>query len=335
MRRSVAAALLVTLGVLTGAAVALVEQRALLVAPDGPAYAALPGVDVVHTAEELPLVVIAAPRPVAAGLTAASERFGAGAVEYAGPEVPISPATDLGVLREDVPVVYVVDTGVHGYFRGGRDLPVVGSWSVDGSNARDCGAHGTKVASTLTRHYDELGAASGVLIDVDAGGCATPLAMRPAKLVAALDWILASHDGRDGVVNLSVNGRDSRYAAAAVRRLDAAGLTVVVSAGNRGVDACEDPWRSLVASHTVVAGGHGVSPTAAAVTGSWASNTGRCVDVWHPGVAVAAESPYGPERISGTSAAAAVEAAEQLAAVGPAEPTACGTAADPVLVPLD
>ncbi|MEX0869143.1 MAG: S8 family peptidase, partial [Nitriliruptoraceae bacterium] len=173
--------------------------------------------------------------------------------------------------------VYVLDTGIrstHAELRG-RVADGV-SFTDDGGSAEDCGdtGHGTHVAGTIGA--TTYGVAKQVtLVPMRVLRCdGTGLS---SWIIKALDWILANHPaGTPAVVNMSLGGSASPVLDGAVERTVAAGVTVVVSAGNSGTDACsKSPARAPQAI------------TVAATTSSDAragySNYGSCVDVFAPG----------------------------------------------------
>lgn len=94
------------------------------------------------------------------------------------------------------------------------------------------------------------------------------------RIVRAVNWV-ADNASRPAVVNLSLNtdGKQPELTAA-IKRLTDAGLTVVASAGNEGVNACGHAPAGL--------------PAVITVTGSTKSdrdaglNYGRCVDLYAP-----------------------------------------------------
>ena len=131
------------------------------------------------------------------------------------------------------------------------------------------------------------------------------------RLVRAVNWVVANAR-RPAVVNLSLNtdGGQPELSAAIERLLDA-GLTVVGSAGNQGVNACGHPPAGL--------------PSVITVTGSTKSdrdaglNYGRCVDLYAPALGV--RSVVDPE-LSPSGLATSDQAATSWAA-----PMASGVAA--------
>lgn len=178
--------------------------------------------------------------------------------------------------------VYVVDTGVDphvdlaGRIGAGIDLVPSGGPGGPQPNA-SCHDHGTHVAAI----------AAGATWGVAKQAIVHPVRVLDCNLgsdssivTRGLDWVLANHQA-PAVVNLSLSLPDVAVGAGAVRDATlaamAAGITVVASAGNDGVDAC----------HTYPAAIPGVIAVGASDRADrrWASsNHGPCVSVYAPGV---------------------------------------------------
>ncbi len=147
--------------------------------------------------------------------------------------------------RVDVDVA-VLDTGINASH---EDLDVVRSIScVNVSTASSCGGsggdvqgHGTHVAGTvaaLDNNVGVVGVAPGarlwsvkVLGNSGSGS--------DAGVAAGLDWVIGNNATSEDdveVVNLSLGGSDSPVMKTAVRRAVAAGINVVVAAGNSGTN---------------------------------------------------------------------------------------------------
>jgi len=199
--------------------------------------------------------------------------------------------------------VYIFDTGLkldHAQFgtraRFGADL-------VDPPLASpgDCHGHGTLSASSAAGAT--LGSApSATLVDVRVMGCSG--GGSGTDFLEGVNWLLQQKQANPSVpmvANMSLGFRGGWGPAdVAVANLVAAGVHVVVAAGNDNVDAC------------------GVSParepraiTVGATTSTDAraafSNFGPCVDVYAPGALVTGAdlpSPTATKSWSGTSAAA-------------------------------
>jgi subtilisin family serine protease len=203
------------------------------------------------------------------------------------------PATASGVRA------YVVDTGVLASHTdlGGR--VITGYTAIaDGNGTSDCNGHGTHVAGTIAgANWGAAKAATVVPVRVlDCTGSGTW-----SGVIAGLDWIAATHpSGTPGVVNMSLGGGASSTVDAAVSRVHAAGLTVVVAAGNSGADACTTSPARVPEAITVGA------TTSSDVRASW-SNWGTCLDVFAPGASITSAwhtSSTATATISGTSMAA-------------------------------
>lgn len=191
---------------------------------------------------------------------------------------------------------YVLDTGIratHQEFTG-RLLP--GFTSIDdGQGTNDCQGHGTHVAGTIGGTV--LGVAKGVaLVPVRVLGCDGSGTTSGA--IAGLDWV-ATNARLPAVANMSLGGSGSDAQDAAVRRVIATGVTMVVAAGNDNQDACtKSPAREPLA--ITVAASDTTDRRAAF------SNYGTCVDVFAPGVDIFSAAISGDDRarlLSGTSMA--------------------------------
>ncbi len=170
---------------------------------------------------------------------------------------------------------YVIDTGVrstHHQF-GGR---VGTGYSAIGGSTEDCDGHGTHVAGTIGG--STLGVAKAVTIvpvrvlDCQGSGDIS-------GVVAGIDWVTAHHS-TPAVANLSLEGSSSTALDSAVQNAVAAGVTVVVAAGNSDVDACETSPAEVPQAITVGA----VTYTDSRDTDY--SNYGSCLDLFAPGTDV-------------------------------------------------
>lgn len=192
---------------------------------------------------------------------------------------------------------YIIDTGIDASNRDlrGRVRPGA-TWIDDGQGSADCHGHGTQVAGILGGR--SFGVAKGVtLIPLRVLGCDG--SGSSAAVVAAMDWVAQQHRrGTPAVVNLSLTGSADQAENEAVKRLVAAGVTVVTAAGNDNRDACEYSPASAPEALTVAA-----SDREDRKAGT--SNHGRCVDLYAPGVDIpsAASGPSGFWTASGTSMA--------------------------------
>ncbi len=193
--------------------------------------------------------------------------------------------------------VYVLDSGIrtsHQDF-GGRAF---GAFTAinDGYGSGDCHGHGTHVAGTVGGAT--FGVAKGVrLYSVRVLGCDNRGAW--SGIIQGLDWITANHV-KPAVVNASLGGSVDLSVDEAVRRTIAAGVSVVISAMNDNVDACNVTPARVAEAITVGA----TSSTDARAS---FSNFGSCLDVFAPGVNVVSASntsDTGSVSMQGTSMAA-------------------------------
>lgn len=192
---------------------------------------------------------------------------------------------------------FVIDTGIrmtHSQF-GSRALSGIDLVDYD-DDASDCEGHGTHVAGTVGG--STYGVAKSVtlvgvrVLDCEGSGYAS-------DIIAGLDWVVAVSSG-PAVVNLSLGGDAYAPLDEAVERTVAAGIPVVVAAGNDDVNAClQSPAR---APHALT-----VAATDSKDRRAPFSNFGNCVDLFAPGVAVRSASNASnsaSEVLSGTSMAA-------------------------------
>lgn len=193
--------------------------------------------------------------------------------------------------------VYIVDTGVDATHRefGSR---VVDGFDAYGQNLdqTDCHGHGTHVAAIAAGSYYGVAKDSTIVpvrvMDCNGVGNTT-------TLTDGIEWILASHSGGVGIVNMSIGGNKDEEVNALTSRLVSAGFVVVAAAGNSNKDACQ----------VSPAGAPGVIAVAAVdrdSTKASFSNWGSCVDVSAPGVGINsanAENHSVSRKMSGTSQA--------------------------------
>ncbi|MCD5309724.1 S8 family serine peptidase [Kineosporia babensis] len=210
---------------------------------------------------------------------------------------------------------YVVDTGIRSSHRefttslsGAKVKTRVGAGKSTLSNDRstqDCEGHGTHVAGAIGGSvYGVAKEATLVPVRVlDCKGYST------SSIVAeGLDWIASDHrSGQPAVANLSLTneGGADPVLEAAVSRLIADGVTVVIAAGNgdaagQGVPACGVSPSNVRAALVV-----GATNRSDRKTGF--SNYGACVDLFAPGLGIKsawADSDTSTNTVSGTSMAA-------------------------------
>jgi len=171
---------------------------------------------------------------------------------------------------------YILDTGIrttHAEF-GGRasgDFTAI----ADGNGTFDCNGHGTHVAGTLGG--TTYGIAKQVSLHavrvLDCHGDGTT-----STVIAGIDWVTANHV-KPAVANMSLSGGASAALDDALRNSIAAGVTYVVSAGNKETDACEFSPSRVAEALTVGA-------TSSTDLRASFSNVGPCLDLFAPGVSI-------------------------------------------------
>jgi subtilisin family serine protease len=192
---------------------------------------------------------------------------------------------------------FIIDTGLratHTEFTG-RTLPGYSN-ITDGNGTNDCDGHGTHVAGTVGgRTWGVAKAVTIIPVRVlDCNGSGTW-----SGVIAGIDWVTAQTSRRPAVANMSLGGGASSAVNAAVARAVAAGVTMVVAAGNDNKLACSYSPASEPTAITVGA----TSSTDARAS---FSNYGTCVDVFAPGVSITSAWNTGDtatNTISGTSMA--------------------------------
>ncbi|WP_202976950.1 S8 family serine peptidase [Ornithinimicrobium flavum] len=191
---------------------------------------------------------------------------------------------------------YIIDTGIltsHSEFSG-RTAPGYSAIS-DGRGTTDCNGHGTHVAGTVGG--STYGVAKGTtLVPVRVLNCQG--SGTNSGVIAGMDWV-ASNAVRPAVANMSLGGGASTSTDAAVDRMVASGVPVVVAAGNENQNACNvSPARAASAIT--------VGSTTSSDARSSFSNFGSCLDVFAPGSSITAAwhtSTTATNTISGTSMA--------------------------------
>ena len=214
--------------------------------------------------------------------------------------------------------VHVIDTGVrvsHVEF-GGR-ASIAGDWVTPPNGGQDCSGHGTHVAATIagsTTGVSKQALVHGYRV-LDCGGEGSL-----SSVIAALDAV-AADPRRPAVVNMSLGGDATQSLDDAVRRVIAAGIPVVVAAGNANADAAgESPAR---VPEAITVGATDDSDTRAGF-----SNFGPLLDLFAPGVSILSASNASDTEYtwkSGTSMAAphvTGVVAQYLAKVGNQTPAA-------------
>lgn len=191
---------------------------------------------------------------------------------------------------------YIFDSGIrstHNQFAGrvGTGYTVVN----DGNGTEDCQGHGTHVAGTVGGALH--GVAKGVTLHpIRVFGCTGGAST--SSIIAALDWVVRNAQ-RPAVGNMSLGGGFSSAFNSAVENAVAAGITMVVAAGNSTTNACNVSPASAPAAITV-----GSSANNDAISSF--SNHGPCVDLFAPGTSIASTYHTGntaTATMSGTSMA--------------------------------
>ena len=282
-----------TIDVLAARHTATVERRyeavlrgfaARMSAQDAAALAAEPGV-----------LYVEQDTPVYASAVQANPTYGLDRIDQ--PNLPLDAmyqfATDgLGST------VFVIDTGInttHVEFTGHLRADL-GATAIDDDNGiEDCNGHGTHVSGTIAGTVYGV-AKKATIVPVRVLDCEGTGAS--SGVIAGMDFVAMNHPARS-VVNMSLGGAAGDAKDAAVRNLVAAGVTVVVAAGNETQDACNtSPAREPMAIT--------VASTTSTDARSSFSNFGTCVDLFAPGSSITSawiDSNTATNTISGTSMA--------------------------------
>ena len=170
--------------------------------------------------------------------------------------------------------VYVIDTGIDPNHID-YSARLEGGFSVVGGSYYDCVGHGTHVAGTIAGSW--IGVAKRAsLYSVRALDCNGRGSM--SGIAKAIDQVIAEAK-LPAVINMSLGGGYSRAVNEAVDRAVAAGIPVVVAAGNSNDNACNSSPSSAPRAITV-------GSTDRRDRRSSFSNWGSCVDIFAPGSSI-------------------------------------------------
>lgn len=148
-----------------------------------------------------------------------------------------------------------------------------------GSNQRgaDCHGHGTHVASLAVGTYGV--ARNAKVYSVRVLDCTNVAPW--SYVIDGIDYATrhANKSGRSSVISISIGGPSSPTVNAAVKNAVAAGVPVVVAAGNSNADACLMSPAGAPEAITVggTANGDGIYHY---------SNGGSCIDIFAPGTSI-------------------------------------------------
>lgn len=200
--------------------------------------------------------------------------------------------------------VYVLDTGVDTTHPdlGGRAIPTLDMYGArtvcngkgDTRCASDSHGHGTHCSGSIAGTKSGVAKQAiihGVKVLSNSGSGSI------AKIVEAIDWIIAKGD-RPAVMSMSLGGPGTSQAyKAAVDKAVSAGVLVVVAAGNHNKDACNFSPGFIPNAVTVAASDRNDQRASF-------SNYGRCIDIFGPGKDILSAEPGGGQAsLSGTSMA--------------------------------
>jgi len=208
----------------------------------------------------------------------------------------------------DVPShVYIIDSGIDAHHGDLKDRIAPANehktFTTDICACKDegplcdCGGHGTHCAGLVASPnagYNVHTTLHSAKVFNYSGSASY------ATILEAMDWVIQahkSHAGELGVVSMSLGGGKNAALNAAVKKINDAGMLIVVAAGNSNKDACTGSPSSAPEAFTV--GASEIDDSRA-----YFSEFGSCVNIFAPGVQIWSCKPGGGYQfMSGTSMA--------------------------------
>ena len=194
--------------------------------------------------------------------------------------------------------VYILDTGIRSTHEQFGSRVTCGKNFIDGETCEDSNKHGTHVAGTVGG--STAGVAKNVnLVTVKVFGADGSGSF--STILSAVEFVIAQTPGTPRVINMSLGGRGiSAEFEEGINEAVAAGIVVVVAAGNEARKACLSTPAFVPSAITV-----GASDIEDGV--AFFSNHGSCVDIFAPGVDIYSAGWLADDQyvfLSGTSMAA-------------------------------